>query len=245
MIPPNGYGSTFPTYVTIGQQTGGDQGVVIYTIDGTDPTWTNGTHAGTSVVVTLNAGATVKAINARSSNDVSSITQVIFSASPAPPPPPPPDSEDRPFASFHHFAQVTRLSKAETQMPIVLYGFTGTSNVNPVLLGIYEADEPEPMYTRIKIPKWVSWIRMRYRLNTLNINKMTDVLNLKSRTALVTAMRALKALADGDVEKANALEAKAVQMISEEEMSRNPGQTFDLQYDTGTCWADPLQGRVQ
>jgi hypothetical protein len=72
---------------------------------------------------------------------------------------------------------------------------------------------------------------------------MTDVINMRSKTALVTMMQSLKELKKGNLEAANGLEAKAVQFISEEETSRNPAETFDLQFDSRVCFADPLQGQ--
>jgi hypothetical protein len=80
-------------------------------------------------------------------------------------------------------------------------------------------------------------------MRTLKITKMSDVLNMKSKTALVTMMKALKALIEGDLQSYQGLEQIAVQLISDEQMSRNPGETFSLQFDQRTGFADPLQGR--
>ena len=166
----------------------------------------------------------------------------------------------------HYFSQVTRVTKDASDMQIELWG--GATNyqneqftnpaiplplppepnppqnelpVEPLFLAYYEADETEPMFRRIKVPKWVTWIRMRYRMSTFKITKMSDVLNLRSKTALTTMMRSLKALDGGDVQGSEALEAKAVKFISEEQSSRNPAETFQLQFDSRTCFADPLQ----
>jgi len=84
---------------------------------------------------------------------------------------------------------------------------------------------------------------MRYRAKTMKITKMSDVIQMRSKTALVTMLRSLKALESGQLDVAKGLEDKAVQLISEEQMSRNPAETFTLQYDQGTCFADPLQGQ--
>jgi hypothetical protein len=237
MTPPEVHGAIFPISVSVDQQSVDNQGIIIYTTDGTDPTWLNGTHDGTHVVIKVSANSIIKAICARNQTDVSTITTGFYSDTPLPVPNPFP-------CTYHYFAQVTRISRDATNMPLAIHGLPAAVE-NKQFLGVYEADETEPLYQRIKIPMWVKWIRMRYRLSTLNITKMTDVLNLKSKAALIAAMRALKFLYDGDIDKSNAMEAKAVELISDEEMSRNPGQTFELQFDQRTSWADPLQGRVR
>jgi hypothetical protein len=111
----------------------------------------------------------------------------------------------------------------------------------PMLLGYYAPDETEPLYRRIKTPKWVTWARMRFRKTVRKVTSMYEPLQLKSRMAIVLAMRALAALDKGDLQRAVGFEQKAVQLISEEQQSRNPSETFDLQFDTKTSWADPLQ----
>jgi hypothetical protein len=110
-------------------------------------------------------------------------------------------------------------------------------------MAYFESSETEPMFRRIRVPQWVTWVRMRYRAKTSKITKMSDVLNMRSKTAIVTMLRGLKALEAGDIAAYNGFEKAAVELISEEQMSRNPAETFNLQFDTGTCFADPLQGQ--
>jgi len=157
----------------------------------------------------------------------------------------------------HEFRQITRITKTVTKMGIELWGgvshFTPEDFVSPpvpdspssspTFLAFYEAEETEPLFRRIRVPNWVTWVRMRYRASTLKITKMSDVLNMKSKTALVTMLKALKAIEDGKVNDFQGLEAVATKLISEEQTSRNPAETFDLQFDQRTCFADPLQGQ--
>lgn len=158
--------------------------------------------------------------------------------------------------TINEFRRVTRVSKDLSDMPMDIYGtqsqYQPTDYTNPALpdspvtpqiLATYEADEQEPMFRRMRVPTWVTWVRMRYRLRTLAITKMTDVLNMRSKTALLTIMRALASLNKGDVKAYAEQEAIAVKLISEEQMSRSPAETFDLQFDTRVCFADPLQGQ--
>jgi hypothetical protein len=155
----------------------------------------------------------------------------------------------------NEFRQVFRVTKEETDMPVTLFGTASqyaaadytnpkVSNapVTPKLLAFYDADETEPMFRRMRVPTYVTWLRMRYRLRTMKITKMSDVLNMRSKTALVTMMRGLKAL-ETDANAYQAQETIAIKLISEEQMSRSPAETFDLQFDQRVCFADPLQGQ--
>lgn len=158
----------------------------------------------------------------------------------------------------NQFNMITRVSKDATNKHLELWGavpnydpanFTSppvanpTNPANPIFLAVYDAEETEPMFRRIKVPTWVTWVRMRYRTSTLKITKMSDVLNMRSKTAIVTMMRALKALESGQLDVAEGYDKIAVRLISEEQMSRNPAETFDLQFDQRVCFADPLQGQ--
>jgi hypothetical protein len=167
------------------------------------------------------------------------------------------DAPEQIPVTSHEFAQISRVSKSVTDMQIELWG--GTSNytqqdfisppvandppTTPLFLAYYEPDETEPMFRRIKVPANVTWVKMRFRKTTLKITKMSDVINMRSKTALVTMLRSLKALDVGDINASQGFETVAVKLISEEQMSRNPAETFDIQYDTATCFADPLQGQ--
>ena len=155
----------------------------------------------------------------------------------------------------NEFRIVSRISKdvtngvtelfgtATTILPVINTDGTTLQPPNPQLLAIYDTDETEPLFKRIRVPTWVTWIRMRYRARTFKITKMSDVINMRSKTAIVTMIRALKALEAGDMNGYQAFDAAAVKIISDEEATRNPAQTFDLQFDVNTCFADPLQGQ--
>jgi hypothetical protein len=84
---------------------------------------------------------------------------------------------------------------------------------------------------------------MRFRVSLKKITKMSDPLWMKSRTAIVTMMRALKALESGDINAYQGFDVMAVKLLAEEQNSRNPAETFDLQFDQRVCFADPLQGQ--
>lgn len=156
----------------------------------------------------------------------------------------------------NEFRQITRVTKEQSDMPIELFGaatlmlpiISGSSATsitppNPQFLALWDAAEEEPMYRRVRIPPWVTWVRMRFRTSVFKVVRMTDVINMRSKTAIVTMMRALKALEQGQLDVAKGFTDASVQLANEEQMTRNPAETFTLQYDQKTSWADPLQGQ--
>lgn len=139
--------------------------------------------------------------------------------------------------------RITRIVKDETLGFVKLEGFSVDRNDTNVL-GYYYPDETEPNYRRIILGSPCGWVRIRYRKRLLKITSFTDPLHLKSKIALTAMMMSFASLAKGDLQTADGMEQKALQYITEEHISRNPNETFDFQYDTGTSWADPAQGII-
>jgi hypothetical protein len=87
LTPPSGHDLTFPFSVRISTDNPNPLAQIIYTIDGTDPTWTNGHHGGRVTTVTLAEAATIKAIVALSETELSDIVSGDYSGTGGPPPP--------------------------------------------------------------------------------------------------------------------------------------------------------------
>lgn len=139
--------------------------------------------------------------------------------------------------------RITRIIKDETLGFVKLEGFSVDRN-DTVLIGYYYPNETEPNYRRIILGSSCGWVRIRYRKRLLKVTSFTDQLHLKSKVALTAMMMSLASLAKGDLQTAEGMEQKAVQFLNDEHTSRNPNETFDFQYDTGTSWADPAQGII-
>lgn len=154
------------------------------------------------------------------------------------------DPQNNEFSTTsNYFRQISRIVKEVSNSSMILYGIHLDTDT-PQMLSRYDSGETEPLYRRLRVPTWVKWARMRYRKRTMKIRNMNDSLNLKSKTALVLAMQAMKELMPGgDLQKAEIYEQKAIQLANEEQQSRNPGETFDLQWDARISWADHLQNR--
>lgn len=129
-----------------------------------------------------------------------------------------------------YFSRIERIIKDETSGFVTLQGFDESRNTITTL-GYYYPDETEPTYRRIRLNGSCEWVRMRYRKRTLKVTSLTDQLHLKSKLAVMCMCRSLASLKAGEFAKAGEMEKKALQYIAEEQMSRNPAETFSFQFD--------------
>jgi hypothetical protein len=136
-------------------------------------------------------------------------------------------------------ARIDRITRQGTSDFVHLYAFDAQQQTTSVMLGYYYPDETEPQYFRIKLPIDAKWVRMRYRKRTLKITSVWQPLHLYSRLAIVTMARAIKLLDSNDPNAAGAaetMETKAVKFLDEDQKARNPGETFQLQFDEDCGW---------
>lgn len=116
-----------------------------------------------------------------------------------------------PEADAPRVARITAVTKARTVGPVRLStiddsGLTGT------LLAVYEPDETYPQYRRIRVSRACDWVRIAYRrINPVFLGRYDHAM-LKSRMALILAMRAVKAYSEGNVPVAHAFEADAARL---------------------------------
>lgn len=137
-----------------------------------------------------------------------------------------------PLAGDQKFSRIERVTRDETAGFVRMVGYS-TDQTQSVQLGYYYPDETEPQYMRIRIPTMVPWVRMRYRKRTLKITGPGDPLHVKSGLAITTMVRSIFYMKKGDeasLTTAGALDAKAVDLITQEQGSRNPGETFQVQF---------------
>jgi hypothetical protein len=132
-------------------------------------------------------------------------------------------------------ARIVRITREHTSGFVRLWAFDDVTQTTSVLLGYYYPDETEPRYYRIKLPTDAKWIRLRYRKRTLRVESVWQPLHLYSRMAIVTMVRALKAL-DSDAGAAQVMEDKATRFLAEDQAARNPGETFQLQINEDCGW---------
>lgn len=135
-----------------------------------------------------------------------------------------------PLVNDQKILRIDRIVRDATANFVRLLGYS-TDQTQNVQLGYWYPDETEPRYTRIRIPTWSNWIRMRYRKRTLKISSIYDQIHLMSKAAAVTMVDSLENLRNKQVELSNQLSQKAVEMLNKEQSSRNPNETFNVTVD--------------
>lgn len=109
--------------------------------------------------------------------------------------------------------------------------FTTTIEDKETLAGYYYPDETQPRYRVIKVATGKETrLRLQYRRRPLRISSLHDPIPLRSRRALELAMQAEKDFPT-DPKAAEIMEAKAVDLLREEQLSANPNAVMSLQVD--------------
>ena len=104
------------------------------------------------------------------------------------------------------------------------------------LLGYYYPDEAEPKYRSIKLPTCsATRIRVRYRKRWRKVSGLYDPIHLRSRLAVTSMLRSLKAQSSGDADGALKFEELGVGYLSDERSALNPTETVSLQFDSASC----------
>lgn len=133
------------------------------------------------------------------------------------------------------FQRIERVEKPITRGHITLYSYRPPVDATPANLfkiALYQPDETQPSYKRIQLPVSCASIRMRYRKRTLKVSGMQEPLHLKSKTAIIQMMHAIDGLDKKDYATATAASKMAVDILTKEQQSRNPTDTFSFQFDT-------------
>lgn len=141
-----------------------------------------------------------------------------------------------PSSSDPYVSRITAVYKDLTVANVRLSSFDNAANVSGgtgTLLGIYEPDETEPRYRRIRLGHCGGWVRIAYRKNSYELRSVNDRILITSRPAMIMAMRALQFYNDGDLQNGNGYEANATRLLTEMENSltgpaRMPIQVLDL-----------------
>jgi hypothetical protein len=131
------------------------------------------------------------------------------------------------------FSRITRISKEAMNGTTRLstYDVSGSTGV---LLGVYEPDELEPSYRRIKLNRACDWVRLAYRKTSPTITSLYDRVPLRSRLGFTLAMRAVKAYSEPDLASAAAFEAHATRLeIEAQQVAESATMMPVIQVDMG------------
>lgn len=111
-------------------------------------------------------------------------------------------------------------------------GVTGT------LLAVYEPDETQPQYRRIKVSRACSWVRVAYRrANPIFLSRF-DRVSLHSRIGFLMAIRAVKKYSEGDLAEAHTYEADAARLELEAQNAIEPPTYTPIQVINGNNLQD-------
>jgi hypothetical protein len=135
------------------------------------------------------------------------------------------------------FRRITRVRKALTKGSIRLSSIDNSTGTG-TLIGIFEHDETEPIYRRIKLSRETDWVRICYRRRTYKISSQESMIPLHNAQAIIMMLRALKYYDDPpDFATATSCEATALRWLEEEQYTRTPPVTHPIQV-TGPTIAD-------
>lgn len=112
--------------------------------------------------------------------------------------------------------RITGIRKGRSVGNIRLSTFDNSSS-SGTLLGVFEPDETDPQYRRIKLSRNCGWVRLCFRRRTLELVSQSDRIYLHSRLSLLLAMRALKKYEEANIPEALQFEAHATRILTEKE----------------------------
>lgn len=134
-----------------------------------------------------------------------------------------------PDSAASTFSRVVRVRKVETVGRLTLASFDVSSSTG-TLIGLYDGDETNPEYRRIRLDGINSgWVRVAYRKRIYKIKSMFDWIPLPSATALMMILRALKYYNERDLVNAMGFESTARRLLTEAHMAHTPPVSSPLQ----------------
>jgi len=135
------------------------------------------------------------------------------------------------------FTRVTRVRKVEFVDDVRLASYDN-DDASGTLLGIYEWDETDPMYRRIKLGHEAEWVRIGYKKRVYSIKSETDLIPLPSRVPLFMMLRALVQYDDKDIVGGAEYEAHARRLLTEAIWSQQSPVTSPLQVNDSISLVD-------
>lgn len=133
-----------------------------------------------------------------------------------------------PDAEAPFFSRIVRIRKAETNAPIRLSSFD-VSATTGTLIGVFDWDEKEPSYRRIKLNMDCDWIRVAFRRRVYKITNMQAVLPINSLAGIKMMLWAMKYYDEADLAKGAAYEATARRWITEAQWAHGTNLNMPIQ----------------
>src|SRR6266850_3659628 len=87
------------------------------------------------------------------------------------------------------FSRITRIRKSETFVGASRLSTIDVSTMTGILLGVYQFNDTDPMFRRIRISHHAPWIRIYFRRATFKITSIDDYIPLGNAQAFLMMMR--------------------------------------------------------
>jgi hypothetical protein len=133
------------------------------------------------------------------------------------------------------FKRIDRIQIGSPQGFIQLYATDGTQYLQN--LGTFWPNVPEPMFRVIRIGQKAVTVRMRYRKRLLKITSLTDPVHMRSRNAIMNAMRSIQTGVTDPQAAAMLLQA-AKETLQREWRATHPNEQLGIQVDSNTWGAN-------
>jgi hypothetical protein len=132
------------------------------------------------------------------------------------------------------FKRIDRIVIGSPQSFLQLYSTDGTQYLQN--LGTFWPNVAEPKFRIIRIGQKAVTVRLRYKKRLLKIAALTDPVHMRSRSAMLNALRSIQTAAT-DPQGAALLLETAKQLLQREWRSTHPQDQMGLQVDPGTWGA--------
>jgi hypothetical protein len=133
------------------------------------------------------------------------------------------------------FKRIDRIVIGSPQSFLQLYATDGTQYLQN--LGTFWPNVAEPKFRIIRIGQKAVTVRLRYKKRLVKITSLTDPVHMRSRSAMMNALRSIQTGVQ-DPQGAGLLLEAAKQLLQREWRSTHPQEQMGIQVDPGTWGAN-------
>lgn len=145
-------------------------------------------------------------------------------------------------ADAPYFVEVTAISKPVTAGCVRVVGLDNKSCEGALLAYMWQ-NETTAAFRRIRVNRDCTWVRMRYRKRNFRITSQDDVINCRSRFALILMAKSVQLLLKNNFDAALAYETKAIAEMSKAQLAETPADPIAIQIDVGVAFTN--EGNMQ
>jgi hypothetical protein len=133
------------------------------------------------------------------------------------------------------FKRIDRIVIGSPQSFLQLFATDGTQYLQN--LGTFWPNVGEPKFRIIRIGQKAVTVRLRYKKRLVKITSLTDPVHMRSRSAMMNALRSIQT-STSDPQSAGLLLEAAKQLLQREWRSTHPQEQMGMQVDPGTWGAN-------